>query len=102
VIKLLLDEGVDPDSKDKYGRTPLSRAAENGYEAVVKLLLDEERVDPDFKNKDVRTPIVVSRTIAGCPSKVLRQECLVNFAARMPPVADLFSRSHELYLSAFQ
>jgi ankyrin repeat protein len=39
VVKLLLaQDGVDPDSKDKYGRTPLWWAAGNGHEAVVKLL----------------------------------------------------------------
>jgi ankyrin repeat protein len=39
VVKLLLaQDGVDPDSKDTSGRTPLSWAAENGHEAVVKLL----------------------------------------------------------------
>jgi ankyrin repeat protein len=40
VVKLLLATGkVDVDTKDSvYGRTPLSRAAENGHEAVVKLL----------------------------------------------------------------
>ncbi|KAF1994409.1 hypothetical protein P154DRAFT_527092, partial [Amniculicola lignicola CBS 123094] len=32
------DFPIDVDSKDKYGRTPLSWAAENGHEAVVKLL----------------------------------------------------------------
>jgi ankyrin repeat protein len=39
VVKLLLDKGADLQSKDKYGRTPLSWAAEKGHEAVVKLLL---------------------------------------------------------------
>lgn len=38
MVMLLLDmDGVDPDSKDKSGRTPLSWAAGNGSEAVVKL-----------------------------------------------------------------
>jgi len=51
LIKLLLDkEGVDPDSKDHNGRTPLWRAAADGDEAVVKLLLDKKGVDPDSKD----------------------------------------------------
>ena len=37
-MKLLLEKGAEPNSKDKYGRTPLYLAAENGHEAVVKLL----------------------------------------------------------------
>jgi ankyrin repeat protein len=35
---MLATGGVDPGSKDNYGYTPLSRAAGNGHEAVVKLL----------------------------------------------------------------
>lgn len=39
VAKLLLETGkVDVDSRDSDGQTPLSWAAENGREAVVKLL----------------------------------------------------------------
>jgi ankyrin repeat protein len=39
VVKLLLaTDRVDPDSKDSYGRTPLSYAAASGHGAVVKLL----------------------------------------------------------------
>jgi hypothetical protein len=38
VVELLLDNKVDPDSRDKDGRTPLSCAAENGQEAIVELL----------------------------------------------------------------
>jgi ankyrin repeat protein len=38
----LLEKGADVESKDRYyGRTPLSRAAWNGHEAVVKLLLEK-------------------------------------------------------------
>jgi len=40
VVKLLVETGkVDVDSKDtEYGQTPLSRAAAQGHEAMVKLL----------------------------------------------------------------
>jgi ankyrin repeat protein len=38
-VRLLLATGqVDADSKDRWGQTPLSRAAEGGHEAVVRLI----------------------------------------------------------------
>jgi len=41
-VKLLLEKGAELETKDEYyGRTPLSWAAENGHEAVVKLLLEK-------------------------------------------------------------
>lgn len=58
VVKLLLDkEGVDVNSKDSFGRTPLSRAAEIWHEAVFKLLLDKEGVDANPKDSFGRTPL---------------------------------------------
>jgi ankyrin repeat protein len=42
--RLLLDSN-SPDVKDSYGRTPLLWAAENGHEAVAKLLLAKDGVD---------------------------------------------------------
>jgi ankyrin repeat protein len=39
VVKLLLaTNGVELDSKDNTGRTPLAWASDNGHEVVVKLL----------------------------------------------------------------
>ncbi|KAL2004632.1 hypothetical protein VTN00DRAFT_3368, partial [Thermoascus crustaceus] len=49
-------KGVDPNSKDNTGRTPLSWAASHGQGAVVQLLL-EKGVDPDSKDEDGRTPL---------------------------------------------
>jgi ankyrin repeat protein len=37
-VKLLLEMGVNVDSKDRDSRTPLSWAARNGHETVVRLL----------------------------------------------------------------
>jgi hypothetical protein len=58
ITKLLLEKGVDLNSKDNpYNRTPLSWAAEKGHEAVVRLLLAKDGVDPDSKDYYGRTPL---------------------------------------------
>jgi len=45
VVKLLLEkDGVDPNSRDKNGQTPLLWAAWKGHDVVMKLLL-ENNVD---------------------------------------------------------
>jgi ankyrin repeat protein len=50
---------VDVDSKDTdYGRTPLSCAAWNGHEEVVKFLTQTGKADVDSKDTDYgRTPL---------------------------------------------
>ena len=48
---------VNPDRPDGGGRTPLSRAAENGYDGVVKLLLGREEVSPDNPDSCGLTPL---------------------------------------------
>jgi ankyrin repeat protein len=48
VVEQLLESGTaDVDSKGENGRTPLSYTAENGHEAVVKLLLSTDQVEAD-------------------------------------------------------
>jgi ankyrin repeat protein len=49
---LLAKDGVDLDLKDWSYRTSLSWAAENGHEAVVKLLVDTGKADIDSKDKE--------------------------------------------------
>jgi ankyrin repeat protein len=56
VLRLLENEH-NADSKDNNGRTPLSWAAENGHEAVVRLLVDRADVDADSKDNYGITPL---------------------------------------------
>jgi ankyrin repeat protein len=57
VVATLAKRLVDPDSKDKYGQSPLLLAAGKGYGAVVKLLLTQKVVDPASEDKFGRTPL---------------------------------------------
>ncbi len=40
-MKLLLEKGAELETKSNYGQMPLSYAAVNRHEAVVKLLLEK-------------------------------------------------------------
>jgi ankyrin repeat protein len=54
----LLERGAELDSKDNiYSQTPLSWAAENGHEAVVKLLLEKGAELDSKDNIYGRTPL---------------------------------------------
>jgi len=59
-VKLLLaNDVVIPDSKDKFGQTPLSWAARRGYSNVVKLITekyDENSLAIRDEDVDIRTP----------------------------------------------
>jgi hypothetical protein len=55
----LLKGRYNLDSKDSYGRTPLSLAAENGHEAVVKLLL-ERGAELETKDERHQTPLLLA------------------------------------------
>jgi len=48
---------VHPDRPENHGRTPLSRAAGNGCEGVVKLLLERKDVNPDRPDNNGQTPL---------------------------------------------
>jgi len=59
VGKLFNRRYVNPDARDGWdGRTPLSWAAGNGHEGVVKLLLGRKDVKPDSSDKSGRTPLL--------------------------------------------
>ncbi|KAF4472106.1 ankyrin repeat [Fusarium albosuccineum] len=53
----LLGDGLQPDVKDSHDRTPLSYAAEKGYNGVVEKLLATDGVDPDSTDKSNRGPL---------------------------------------------
>ncbi|RFU32928.1 hypothetical protein B7463_g3428, partial [Scytalidium lignicola] len=57
-IRFMLENGFNPDTKENFGRTPLSWVAEYGHEAVVKLLVERNDVESDSKDKYGRTPLV--------------------------------------------
>src|SRR5579862_4271607 len=59
IVRLLLDrKGVEVNSKDSGGQTPLSKAAEKGREAVVRLLVETAGVDLNSKDYNGRTPLL--------------------------------------------
>lgn len=45
------------DSEDSYSQTPLSWAAANGQEAIVRLLLATKQVDPNSRDRHGKTPL---------------------------------------------
>lgn len=75
LLTTLLERGAEPDFKDTIGRTPLSRAAENGHYAVVKLLLGLTGFDPNFTDFSKRTPL--SRAAANGHQAIVK--LLVDF-----------------------
>ena len=56
-IGILLKKGSKANSKDSYGRTPLSWAAASGHEAVVKLLLEKDATVETVDSEYGQTPL---------------------------------------------
>ena len=57
VVDLLIKNGADVAASDNNGRTPLSWAARNGHEAVVRLLVAMGGVDVNSKDSKGQTPL---------------------------------------------
>jgi ankyrin repeat protein len=60
VVKLFLERGADPNIKNKYGATPLHKAAFSSRVDVVRLLL-VHGADQTVKDEDGRTPLDLAR-----------------------------------------
>ncbi len=57
MINILLNNKHHPDIKDTYSLTPLSWAAVNKHETVIRILLVKNIIDPNFKDINDRTPL---------------------------------------------
>lgn len=55
--RFLLDKGANPNITDTAGRSPLSRAAGEGFNALLKLLLAAPDIDVDAQKKDGDTAL---------------------------------------------
>ena len=58
--KLLKPSDGTPQRIDDRGNTPLTFAAKNGHEGVVKLLLERKDVDPNPTNTKGETPLALA------------------------------------------
>jgi hypothetical protein len=57
LLQQWIDKKYEIDQRDLSGRTPLSWAAENRQEVIVKLLLNTAKVDVDSKDNNDQTPL---------------------------------------------
>jgi len=60
VVAAIIEMGChDINGEDLGGSTPLARAAQNGQEEVVKLLLEQEEINPDKPDIEDKTPLLI-------------------------------------------
>ena len=60
-VRLLLDQpNVDPNARDRDGRTAIFNAADKGHTAVVKLLLEQSSIEPSPINESGFSPLLQS------------------------------------------
>ena len=57
LVKKLLEQGVDPDSRNEGNMTALMKAGSNGYLNIVKLLL-EHGANPNTQSNSGKTPLI--------------------------------------------
>ncbi|KAJ6031364.1 hypothetical protein N7540_002096 [Penicillium herquei] len=83
----LLQQGADPDLRDRWNVTPLFWAAFYGHGGLVKLLIDHD-VDVNAANSDNRTPLIQA-AIRGFPDVV---QLLIQTGAN-PQLRDRWGKS---------
>lgn len=57
VVQRLLENNAELKSKNNYNQTPLSLAAEEGYKAIMKLLLSQDDMATDSRDEYNQTPL---------------------------------------------
>ena len=60
IISERLENGTQPDAKDRFGATPLFWAALQGREDVIRLLMKRDDVNPNVRGRYGRTPLMVA------------------------------------------
>ncbi|XP_016333657.1 KN motif and ankyrin repeat domain-containing protein 4-like isoform X2 [Sinocyclocheilus anshuiensis] len=57
MVRLLLEQGADPDAQDHKGTTPLISACDRGRVSIVRILLEEANCDVNLKDKGGRSAL---------------------------------------------
>ncbi|XP_052403272.1 KN motif and ankyrin repeat domain-containing protein 4 [Carassius gibelio] len=57
MVRLLLEQGADPDAQDHAGTTPLISACDRGHVSIVRILLEEANCDVSLKDKGGRSAL---------------------------------------------
>ncbi|KAE9412292.1 hypothetical protein Angca_006290, partial [Angiostrongylus cantonensis] len=60
IAHMLIEAGANVNASDKYGATPLHRAASQGHDRIVHLLLTQPGIRIDAKDSEGKTPLFVA------------------------------------------
>lgn len=98
MVKLFLDQGMDPDAKDNYSATALMLATRNEDEAMVRALL-EKGADVNIKSDDGVTALMAAAFTehAGIVEMLLAAGADVNIRSQSGLTALLLAREKNNY-----